>query len=127
MMYDFQHQGRTYRLTVQCLSEPEHQESLAALLHAALLPEAPRYNPKPCKPAAQDGQVAAPLPGTVVRLCVQEGDAVRAGELLLTVEAMKMENELYAPFDGVVESLNVQEGETLRAGQVVAIIGGARG
>ena len=38
MVHEFQHQGRVYRLTVECLSEPDHQESLASVLHAALLP-----------------------------------------------------------------------------------------
>ena len=71
-----------------------------------------------------DGQVVTPLPGTVVRIAVSEGENVKAGDLLVTVEAMKMENELYAPFDGVVESIAVQKGETIRAGQTVAIVGG---
>lgn len=125
MVHEFQHQGRVYRLTVECLSEPDHQETLASVLHAALLPEAPRYTPKPCKPAALDGQVVTPLPGTVVRIAVSEGENVKAGDLLVTVEAMKMENELYAPFDGVVESIAVQKGETICAGQTVAVVGGA--
>lgn len=125
MKHEFQHQGQTYRLTVECLSDPSHQEPLAEVLRAALLPEAPKYTPKPCRPAVLDGQVETPLPGTIVRVCVQEGDAVQKGDLLVTVEAMKMENELYAPFDGVVRSVCVQEGETIRAGQVAVIIGGA--
>ena len=95
-------------------------------LHAALLPEAPRYMPRPCKPAALDGQVVTPLPSTVVRVCVHAGEPVKAGDLLVTVEAMKMENELYAPFDGVVESVEVREGDTLRTGQTVAVVGGAQ-
>ena len=126
MIYDFQHQGRTYRLTLECISEPEHQETLAALLQAAMLPEAPRYAPKPCRPAAMDGQVLSPLPGTVVRVCVEEGAAVQAGALLAVVEAMKMENELRAPFDGVVENIAVQPGQSIRAGQLVACVGGGK-
>ena len=82
--------------------------------------------PRPCKPAALDGQVVTPLPGTVVRVCVHAGEPVKAGDLLVTVEAMKMENELYAPFDGVVESVEVREGDTLRTGQTVAVVGGAQ-
>ena len=54
------------------------------------------------------------------------GEPVKAGDLLVTVEAMKMENELYAPFDGVVESVEVREGDTLRTGQTVAVVGGAQ-
>jgi len=126
MVYEFQHQGRMYRLTMECISHPEHQESLTDILQAALLPKAPRYTPKPCRPAALDGQVTTPLPGKVVQVWAKEGDTVKAGDLLVTVEAMKMENELYAPFDGVVESLPVQAGDLLRAGQVAAVIGGAQ-
>ena len=59
MVHEFQHQGRTYRLTVECLSEPDRQESLASVLHAALLPEAPRYMPmRPCGRACQSGRPA---------------------------------------------------------------------
>lgn len=124
MVHEFKHEGRTYRLTVECLTEAEHQESLASLLKAALLPAAPQYTPKPLKPTAQDGHVASPLPGNVVRVCVSAGDAVKAGELLLTVEAMKMENELLAPFDGIVKELKAAAGDALCAGQIVAVIDG---
>ena len=125
MVYEFQYQGRTYRLTMECTSEPSPPETLASLLHAALLPEAPRYTPKPCRMAAVDGQVVSPLPGTVVRICAKSGEPVKAGALLVVVEAMKMENELRAPFDGVVESIAVQPGENIHAGQLVACVGGA--
>lgn len=66
-------------------------------------------------------EVKAPMPGTVVALGVVAGDQVAAGDLLVTVEAMKMEHRLTAPLDGRVE-LHVAQGDTVRLGQVVASV-----
>ena len=66
--------------------------------------------------------IAAPMPGKVVRLLVAEGDAVEAGQGLLVVEAMKMQNEMKAPKPGTVVSLTAREGATVAAGEVLAAI-----
>jgi len=66
--------------------------------------------------------IAAPMPGKVVRLLVAEGDAVTAGQGLLVVEAMKMQNEMKAPQAGRVVSLTAREGATVAAGEVLAAI-----
>jgi len=67
-------------------------------------------------------QITAPMPGKVVRLLVQPGDKVHAGQGLLVVEAMKMQNEVCSPKTGTVERLLVQEGQPVNAGQVLAWI-----
>ena len=67
--------------------------------------------------------VAAPMPGKVVRVLVAAGDEVTAGQGLLVVEAMKMQNEMKAPRAGTVLSLSAAEGVTVAAGQVLATIG----
>jgi biotin carboxyl carrier protein len=67
-------------------------------------------------------QVLAPMPGKIVRVLVKTGDAVRAGQGLLVVEAMKMQNEIRAPKSGTIDRLGVVEGQTVNAGQVVAIV-----
>jgi biotin carboxyl carrier protein len=67
-------------------------------------------------------QITAPMPGKVVRLLVQPGDKVQAGQGLLVVEAMKMQNEVRSPKTGTVERLLVQEGQPVNAGQVLAWI-----
>jgi biotin carboxyl carrier protein len=67
-------------------------------------------------------QVLAPMPGKIVRVLVKTGDAVRAGQGLLVVEAMKMQNEIRAPKSGTIDRLAVVEGQTVHAGEVVAII-----
>jgi biotin carboxyl carrier protein len=68
-------------------------------------------------------QVLAPMPGKIVRLLVKTGDTVRAGQGLLVVEAMKMQNEIRAPKSGTIDRLAVVEGQTVNAGEVVAIVG----
>jgi biotin carboxyl carrier protein len=61
--------------------------------------------------------IAAPMPGRVIRLLVEVGQAVEAGQVMLVLEAMKMENELRAPRKGVVKSILVREGDPVEAGK----------
>jgi biotin carboxyl carrier protein len=72
--------------------------------------------------AAGRQQVLAPMPGKIVRVLVKTGDAVRAGQGLLVVEAMKMQNEIRAPKSGMIDRVAVVEGQTVNAGEVVAIV-----
>jgi biotin carboxyl carrier protein len=67
-------------------------------------------------------QILAPMPGKVVRLLVQVGDQVEAGQGLLVVEAMKMQNEVRSPKTGTVERLMAKEGQPVNAGEVLAWI-----
>ena len=67
--------------------------------------------------------IAAPMPGKVVRVLVAPGDAVEAGQGLVVVEAMKMQNEMKASRAGRVMSVAVKEGATVAAGEVLATIG----
>jgi len=67
-------------------------------------------------------QVSAPMPGKVVRLLVKLGDVVEAGQGLLVVEAMKMQNEVRSPKTGTVERLPVNEGQAVNAGDVLAVV-----
>jgi biotin carboxyl carrier protein len=62
-------------------------------------------------------RIMAPMPGKVVRVLVQAGEAVQARQPLIVVEAMKMENELKSPKDGKVKAVAVKEGQTVEAGQ----------
>ena len=65
-------------------------------------------------------QITAPMPGKVVRVLVSEGDAVAAGQGLLVVEAMKMQNEIHSPKGGRVEKLFARENQAVNAGDVLA-------
>jgi biotin carboxyl carrier protein len=67
-------------------------------------------------------QVLAPMPGQIVRLLAKAGDAIEAGQGIVVVEAMKMQNEVKSPKTGSVERLLVAEGQTVNAGEVLATI-----
>lgn len=66
--------------------------------------------------------LTAPLPGRVTHVAVREGDAVRAGDPLLVIEAMKMENELRASVTGTVSEVRVQAGQAVNGGDVLVIV-----
>lgn len=65
-------------------------------------------------------QIVAPMPGKIVRLLVKAGDRVEAGQGLLVVEAMKMQNEIRSPKSGTVERVLAKEGQPVTAGEVLA-------
>lgn len=67
-------------------------------------------------------QITAPMPGKVVRLLVNAGDKVEAGQGLLVVEAMKMQNEIRSPKSGTVERLLAKEGQPVNAGDTLCIV-----
>ena len=66
--------------------------------------------------------VAAPMPGTILSINVQEGDEVKAGDVLLILEAMKMENEILAPIDGKVVSIGTTTGASVNTGDKLVVI-----
>ncbi|MCB9669362.1 MAG: DUF2118 domain-containing protein [Alphaproteobacteria bacterium] len=74
---------------------------------------------------AGEGVVATPMPGVVVRIPAKVGQAVKAGDVIVVVEAMKMENEFKAPVDGVVASIDVAVGQALEASAILAHIDAA--
>ena len=67
-------------------------------------------------------RVVAPMPGKVVRILTQQGAAVEAGQGIIVVEAMKMQNEIKSPKKGVVQKIAVAEGGSVAAGDALAII-----
>ena len=73
-------------------------------------------------PVTPGTQVKAPLPGTILKVNVALGDAVKAGDVLMIVEAMKMENEIAAPSDGTVKQIAKEKGATVATGDVLLVI-----
>ena len=74
--------------------------------------------------ASSEGRqyVVAPMPGKIVRLLVKPGEAVKAGQGIAVVEAMKMQNEVRSPKAGVVERLTGEEGKAVNAGDAIAVV-----
>ena len=122
--------GKTYEVQVEELGEG----AKAAPLPAAQKPApkvAPMPNPSPAqkpevkplsnKAGASAGKttIKCPMPGTIVKINVNVGDAVKSDTLLCILEAMKMENEIFAGTDGVVASVNTSKGATVNSGDVL--------
>ena len=89
--------------------------------------EAPAPAAAPAAPAApvavgEGNKVLAPMPGTILNVNVTAGQAVKKGDLMFILEAMKMENEIVAPEDGVVKQIIAQKGATVDTDEVLAVI-----
>ena len=72
--------------------------------------------------SASGEKVVSPMPGTILKVNVAQGQSVKAGDVLLVLEAMKMENDIVAPVDGTVKQLLVSKGSTVDTDQILAVI-----
>ncbi len=114
--------GNPYEVEVQ-----EIGGTSAPMAPAAIKPKARasagQQSVKTTQPAAASaGDVVAPMPGTVLKVKVSAGDTVKKGQVLLILEAMKMENEIVAPADGKVAALYVEPGKSVSAREVMVTI-----
>ena len=114
--------GNVYEVTVEegftgAASAPK----AAAPAPKAAPAAAPKAAPAPAAAPAAAGSVAvtAPMPGKILGVKASAGQAVKRGQVLLILEAMKMENEIVAPQDGTVASINVNKGDTVNSGDVL--------
>ncbi len=86
-------------------------------------PAAPKAAPKAAPAGAQGGvKINAPMPGKILKISANVGQAVKKGDLLIVFEAMKMENEIVAPQDGTVASINVTVGGMVESGDLMATL-----
>ena len=116
-------EGKTYEMDVELIGANGAVVAPAPVAKAAApVVAAPKAAPAPvaAKPAeVGSGSVVAPMPGTILKVLKATGDAVKAGEVVLILEAMKMENEITAPVDGTIASLNLTEGSTVAGGDLL--------
>ena len=93
---------------------------------AAAAPAQPAPAAAPVQQTVVTGseEVKAPMPGLVLRINAKVGDTVKKDDIIMVMEAMKMENEIYAPCDGVVTSIPVSQGQQLQSGDLLLTIGG---
>ena len=91
---------------------------------AAPKAEAPKAEaPKPAAAPAAGLQVKSPLPGSVIKVLVSEGQAVKKGDTLLTLESMKMENAIMAEQDGTVKQIAVTPGQNVMQDDLLVVLG----
>ena len=118
--------GNTYEVDVEEITGGVAQA--AAPVAAAPVAAAPAAAPAAPKPAAapkaigEGTKVTAPMPGTIVGVKVKAGDSVKKGDLLVILEAMKMENEIFASVDGTVTGVSVSQGDSVNTGDALVSI-----
>ena len=108
---------RKYRVTVNgTVYEVELEERTGAA------PAAPAAAPAEAPASAGAVSVPAPMPGTILSVNVQPGAAVKRGDILMILEAMKMENEILCPRDGRVASVHAAQGAAVESGTLLCVI-----
>ena len=130
MKYKVNLNGRIYEVEVEegkamLLDEYEAKAPAsaapAAAVPAAVAPAAPAA-PAAAAVTAAGFNVTSPLPGNILQIKVQNGQSVKSGDVLIIIEAMKMENEVLAPQDGVVKQILVSKGAVVATGDVLVVI-----
>ena len=125
---------RKFNITVNGVAYEVEVEEVAAGEASAPVAAAPKAAPKAAAPAAKPAaapkaapvangtKVNAPMPGTILDVKVAQGQAVKKGDVLLILEAMKMENEILAPQDGSIAQVNVSKGASVNSGDVLVVL-----
>lgn len=129
MKYKVTLNGKTYEVEVEhgkavLLDEYEALAPAPASAESAPVAQqtvAAAPAPAPVNLAAGE-TVAAPMPGNIIRVDIKEGDKVKAGQVLVILEAMKMENEIVAPKDGTVAQIVTSKGAVVETGSPLVII-----
>lgn len=131
MKYKVTLNGRTYEVEVEA-EKAMLLDEYEAYAPASAAPEAPAAPAAPAAAAAAapaavsiaaGEKVEAPMPGNILKVEVKQGDAVKAGQLLIILEAMKMENEIVAPRDGTVAQVVVKVGDKVDTGSALIVLG----
>ena len=111
---------KKYRVTVNgTVYEVELEELTGSAPVSA--PAAPAAASAPAAPAAGE-QIRAPMPGNILAVNVTAGQTVKKGDVLMVLEAMKMENEIMCPRDGVVASVNTSKGASVESGTLLCVL-----
>ena len=119
--------GKVYEVETEAAApapKPAAKPAPVAPKPAAAAPAAPKAEAKPAAaPAAGGIQVKSPLPGSVIKVLVSEGQAVKKGDTLLTLESMKMENAIMAEQDGTVKQIAVTPGQNVMQDDLLIVLG----
>lgn len=115
--------GKTYQVGVEEVGVTESVAPVVTEVAPAKAEVKPASAPKAAAPAVNNGtKINAPMPGLIKGLSVEEGATVKKGDVILILEAMKMDNDITAPCDGKI-SYKVTKGTNVDTGTLMAIIG----
>lgn len=121
--YNITVNGNTYGVEVEELGM-EASTPRQPVVNQTQRPQAsPKVQTQKPQVAAGGGSIVSPMPGTINDVRVKVGDSVKKGQVLVILEAMKMENEIMASCDGTVKSVNVSKGASVSASDVLVSIG----
>ncbi len=110
--------GFEYEVSVEEVSGGNAAKAASAPVFAK--PQAASAAPAASQSAAGSVKITAPMPGKILSVKAAKGDSVKKGDVIMILEAMKMENEIVASQDGTIASINVNEGATVEAGTLLA-------
>ena len=111
--------GTDYEIAIELMDGNAKAEELKSAPKAA--PEAPKAPAAPAAAGAGE-KVTCPMPGNILAVNVNVGDSVKEGQVLMVLEAMKMENEIMSPVDGRIASVQVAKGASVETGAVLCVI-----
>ena len=127
MKYKITISGRTYEVEVEggkAMLLDEYEATAAAPAEAPVATAAAPAAPVAAPAVTGSGEaVSAPMPGTILKVNVQKGDTVKEGQVLVVLEAMKMENEIMAPKAGTITQVAVVRGASVDTGAPLVFIG----
>ena len=118
---------KTYRVNVNGTSYEVTLEEIKGGQAPAPAAQAPAQAPAPAAQApvanvSGGTEMKSPMPGTILSINVKPGDSVKSGQVLMVLEAMKMENEIMAPVDGTIASVAVNQGAAVESGALLCVI-----
>lgn len=104
--------GNDYEIAIELIDEAE-AKAAAPVKTAA---------PAPSNAPAGGEKITSPMPGNILSVNVSNGDTVKKGQVLMILEAMKMENEIMSPIDGTIVSVHATKGATVESGALLCVI-----
>jgi biotin carboxyl carrier protein len=126
--------GNEYKVGIEELPEENSAELTQITPITTAIPASPpaqqretqqilQHPEQPTKDMSNTGEnVTAPMPGTIISVAVTAGTVVSKGQILLILEAMKMENEIKAPLDGTIKDIRVGQGTSVNAGDILVVL-----